>query len=297
MTSPPPFDPVDGARPVVVWGNCQAGPIATLISPAVAAAGAVVLATPPVFEVTEGGLARVQELVRGAAALITQPIRDEYRWPGCGSDQLAALLPPDAQLVRIPVIYDIGPFPYQFNAHGGDGLRVRAPVTDYHDLRAVVAAERGLGLAETLAWWPHAEEAALRRVAADSRDQLIRRSVEADVAVADLLGPGAIFTLSHPTNRVLTEVANRILHRLRISAEVAVPEREFLGERRAPLESAVVTALGWPGSVANDTWQIRGEHLRNEEVVGAHLAFYADRPDVVADTRHRQADRMVQLGL
>ena len=281
----------------MVWGNCQAGPIATLIAPAVAAAGAVVVATPPVFEVTEDGLARVQELVRGAAALITQPIRDEYRWPGCGSDELAALLPPDAQLVRFPVIYDVGPFPYQFNAHGGDGLRVRAPITDYHDLRAVVAAERGFGVAEASAWWPRPEPAAVRGLAADSRNQLIRRSAGADVAVDDLLGPGAMFTLSHPTNRVLAEVARRILDRLRIRARVDVPVREFLGERRAPTEAAVVAALGWPESAARDAWQVRGEAVTGEQVLAAHLAFYAARPDVVADTRTRQADRLSRLGL
>ncbi len=288
-------------RPVVVWGNCQAAPLAQLITPAVAGAGAVVVPTPPVFEVAEDELARVHELVRSAAALVTQPVRDEYRWPGCGANDLAALLPPDARCVRIPVVYDIGPFPYQCNAHGEDGVRVDAPVTDYHDLRVVVAAERGYDLAETLAWWPTPAADAVRAIAADSQAELTRRDALVDVPGADLLGPGAMFTLSHPSNATLAGVAGRILDRLGLDASVEhplqTPSREFLGERRAPVEPAVVAALGWPESVTTDCWQIRGEDVATADIVEAQLAFYAVRPDVVADTRRRQAGRLARLGL
>lgn len=303
-TSQAGFDAVEArsyglpsGRPVLVWGNCQARPLAQLITPAIAEAGAVVASTPPVFEVNEAEVADVRELVAHAAALITQPVRDEYRWPGCGADALAALLPPDARLVRVPVMYDLGPFPFQCNAHGGDGLRVDAPLTDYHDLRIVVAAHRGYSAARTLDWWPGAEPDAVRAVAADSRAELARRDAFVDVPGADLLGPEAMFTLSHPSNATLARLASRILDRLGLPSDVASPGREFLGQRRAPLEPFVASALGWSEAVVGDRWLLDGQLLAPEQVVSAHLAFYADRPDVVADTLRRHADRLTRLGL
>ena len=77
--------PVDVARSVVVWGNCQAAPIAALLSGPLAEHGLSVMTVPPVFEIDAAGLERVRAQLATAALLITQPIRDEYRIPGCGS--------------------------------------------------------------------------------------------------------------------------------------------------------------------------------------------------------------------
>lgn len=285
-------------RPVVVWGNCQAEPIARLLSEPLRRHGLEVVVVPPVFLVDEPGLAHVQELVSRAAVLITQPVRDEYRIAGCGANQLAALLPPDGRCLTFPVIYHVGAFPFQVNAHGGDGERVDAPLTDYHDLRALVAAARGMGVDEAIAWWPVPCGDAVRRSSEESLARLRAREADLDVPSSDLVDdPGAMFTLSHPSNGVLAAVARRVLSALEVVDEIEVPAREFLGARRAPLEPAVVEALGWPIEAVRPDWVIDRRVVPRPEVVGAHLELYRRRPDIPTDARTRFAERLSALGV
>lgn len=290
MTTQPP--------PVIVWGNCQAAPLASLLTEPLAAHGWGVIPVPAVFEVDESDLAAIQDdVLPRAAVLITQPIRDEYRIPGCGSDQLAARLPPDAPVVTIPVTYDTSGFPYQVNAHLGDGTRVDAPITDYHDLRTIVAAERGLTVDQTLDWWPAPTAAMVTTNAEASRAELQRRETDLDVHASDLLAGPAMFTLSHPTNAVLGEIARRILAELDLPGDIQIPEREFLGARRAPVEAVVVDTLGWPDDARRDTWVVNQTALDPAAVIGAHLDFYAEHPDLITDTRRRFAARLELLDL
>ena len=120
--------PVEEVPPVVVWGNCQAAPIAALLTEPLQAHGWGVRPVAPVFEIDAQGLADVHELMARAAVLVTQPVRDEYSIPGCGSAQLSALMKAaDARVVTIPVTYDSSAFPYQVNAHGAGWPDRRAP--------------------------------------------------------------------------------------------------------------------------------------------------------------------------
>lgn len=290
--------PLPPGRPLVVWGNCQAAPVAALIREPLARYGCEVVEVPPVFEATEDDLVRLRTVLADGAALVSQPVRDEYHVAGCGTRQLAALLPDDGRLVTFPVTYDTSAFPYQVNGHGGDGFRVQAPLTDYHDLRALTAAAQGRDVDGALAWWPAPPAAAVVANADASRAELRRREAELDVGASDLLGPDAMFTLSHPRNVVLAAVARRVLVALGLPAEdVTVPDRQFLGERQAPVEAAVVEALDWPVEARHDRWVVRGEALELRTVLEAQLGWYAEHPDVVADAEERYRERRVLLGL
>lgn len=302
MTSHPLPLPT-GGRPVVVWGNCQAAPTADLLRAPLAAAGCEIVDVPPVFLASGDDVRRVREVLADAAALVSQPVRDEYATPGCGTRQLAALLPDDARLVTFPVAFDTRAFPYQVNAHGGDGERVTAPLTDYHDLRILDAAARGWTVEQTVRQWPQPAADAVRRATDASRAELRRREGEIDVPVSDLideLGPAALFTITHPTNALLAAQARRILAALGLPADadpIDVPAREYLGERRAPLEPAVAAALGWPVDDTRSEWIVRGDAVPLADVVAAHLQRYAERPDVVTDSLRRHAGRRALLGL
>lgn len=290
-----------GGRPVVVWGNCQAEPTADLLRAPLAAAGCEIIDVPPVFLADADDVARVRSALADGAALVSQPVRDEYATPGCGTRQLAAVLPADALVVTFPVAFDTRAFPYQVNAHDGDGKRVTAPITDYHDLRILDAAARGWSVEQTVDRWPRPSAEAVRRTAEASRAELRRREQHIDVPVSDLideLGAHALFTITHPTNALLAAQAARILAALGLPADpIEPPTREYLGERRAPLEPAVAAELGWPDDPDRRDWIFRGEAVPLRRVVQAHLERYAEHPDVVADSLHRHADRRALLGL
>lgn len=279
----------------VVWGNCQAAPLADLLRAPLAAAGLTVVDVPPVFLASEDEIAQAHRLVGRAALLISHPIRENYRFGGCGTTALAAQLPPRGRLVTIPTIFHDGPFPYLVNAHGADGARVDAPITDYHDLRAIQAAADGLTTDQAVAGWSHADPDLVRSMSADSIERLRRRESDLDIVVSDLVGdPDALWSMNHPSNRVLVEVARRVLDVAGVGGEVQAPTREFLAEKVAPIDTGVAAALGWPESAARSEWQIRGRAVADRDVLAAHLDFYGRRPDVVTDSLRRYATRLAR---
>ena len=295
-------EPMSSSAPrVVVWGNCQAEPIATLIETSVRAAGMQVEHLPPVFEIDEAGLEHLREdILPQTAILISQPVRDEYRIPGCGTNQLAELLPGDARLITFPNTYDTSAFPYQVDAHLDTGERIDAPITEYHDLRAIVAASQGLSADQAVAWWPAPTANMVITNAQKSRAELRRRERPLDIHSSDLVTDGlAMHTLSHPTNPTLVEIAQRIVTTLGLpgESEIAAPEREFLGERRAPIEAAVVDALGWPQSDRRDEWIVAKKTVPRSDLLTQQLDFYARYPGIAVDARTRFADRLTLLEL
>lgn len=287
-----------GPETVVFWGNCQAAPLADLLSQPLAEQGLRVVAMPPVYLMTETELHQAQRAVTDAAYLISQPIADNYRLPGCGTAQLASWLGPRGQLLTFPVLFHIGAYPYQVHGHGAGGERVDAPITDYHDLRVMVAAERQLTVDQALAWWPAPAPSTVREVAERSLQTLREREARTDVAVSALLDPPtALWTMSHPANRLLAGVAEVILRALGRSAPVPWPDREYLGARRAPLEKAVVAGYGWPADVIRSDWIVDGQAVSLRSVLTSQLDFYRVRADVVADCRIRHHERLQHLGL
>ena len=286
------------AGPVIVWGNCQAEPLADLLRAPLGRHGYDVLSVPPVYLLDAPTLAHVRDVMTRAAVLITQPVSDDYHLPGCGTASISALLPPQARVITFGVAHHTGAFPYQSNAHGGDGARVLAPVTDYHDLRAVIAAERGMTVAEAAAWWPQPAAGTVQRAASVATTELARRESTLDIRIgAELLQPGALWTMTHPSNALLVRIAQEVLALLEIVETVEAPQREYLGQRRAPIEPAVAAALGWPSSAVRERWVVDGQPRELEDVLEQQLATYAARPDIVTDTLQRQSIRLRQLGL
>ena len=132
-----------------------------------------------------------------------------------------------------------------------------------------------------------------------SKAELRRREQPLDVHSSDLLDGPAMYTLSHPTNATLVEIARRVVAALGLpdDPEIPNPEREFLGARRAPIEAAVVDALGWPQSARRDEWVVAKQEVPLRDLLEVHLDFYAEHPDIVTDARTRFADRLELLDL
>jgi Polysaccharide biosynthesis enzyme WcbI len=283
----------------LVWGNCQADPLADLLTAPLAAAGIEMLRVPPVFLATADELAEVHDELTRCRLLISQPVSEEYPLPGSGTAHLASLLPAEGRLVTFPVAFHVGAFPYQVHGYDEADRRVDAPMTDYHDLRVVWAAARELTVSEALQQWPTPPADGVRAVHEASLAEIERRERQLDVTCSALLArPGAVWTMDHPSNAVLAAIARGVLRVLDLPDEaMLVREREYLGQRRTPVEPAVAAALGWPSDGTATEWVIDGRTVPNSELLDVQLGFYREHPDVVARTLSRAADRMHQLGL
>jgi len=309
--------PADGRRIVVLYGNCQAEAVRVLLAGS-AAAELLTVRIPPVFELTRADLPHLEALLARVDVLLAQPIRDDYRDLPLGTAQVADRLRPGAQVLRWPVVFDIGLLPFQAVIRDPDDPTREPPVVPYHDLRTLAGMAAGRDR-----WDTEVEPAAFRAVAATSRAELARReSAGCDLGVSDLLerpAAGDFNTINHPGNRLLIELARRVQGALGLPAAAADPGRVLLGEVITPGDPRVRAALGVaaPAAAADDSagspaadgpaatavdgpvgdWRVQGRSVSPQTVRQQQEQFYRDHPAVVAAGLEREHDRLVTLGL
>lgn len=277
--------PGSDGRPLgLVHGNCQAEALRVVLAGSPGLPWQLVR-VPPVHELMTEDLPVLGALLARATLLVAQPVRDGYRGLPLGTAEVAARLAPGASVVRVPIVRDTAVHPWQAIVRVPDGAE--PPVVPYHDLRTLT------GLAPV--------DADLPAAAGASRAELARREArDCDVAVSDLLpsfGVAAVHVLNHPGNGVLVALARRVQEALGVPVDVADPGRVLLGGVRAPLERGVLEALGFDVAQVREHWLVGGRPVDASTVVEAQRAWYATRPDVVAEGLRRYADRLTLLGL
>ncbi|OZC57605.1 hypothetical protein CH276_25425 [Rhodococcus sp. 06-470-2] len=282
---------------LLVWGNCQAEALRILL----ASDPAMPMRTvriPPVHELESSDLPHVDRLVRQASVLLTQPVRAGYRSLPLGVPDLVDALPPDATVVRWPVLRYSGLHPFQVIVRHPSAPAAVPNMVPYHDLRTILAVHRGLG--SDADWDVPVSDDGLRRAADASLDELRRREDrDTDIVASDLFrdaGRHATHTINHATNVVLTGLAQRVLDHLNIGSTVRDPGRELLGGVRAPVEGRVLNALGLHGD-PRPNWSVDGSDLTPDSVHRAHLQWYAARPEFVGAALERHAELIRTLEL
>ncbi|WP_156459051.1 WcbI family polysaccharide biosynthesis putative acetyltransferase [Microbacterium sp. Leaf151] len=264
----------------LVVGNCQAESLRLVI----ASDALPAIRVPAVHELTATDAQRLHTLLAGAAFLVAQPIRDDYRDLPLGTMQLRASLPPAARLVTVPAIRFGGLHPFQAV------LRLPAfpedpPLVAYHDVR-VVAEAAGTPVPAEL------PPAAVHEIADASVAELRRReALGLDVVASDLFAPvvdDLARTVNHPGNALFLPLGERLVAALGAPGRVVDPGRPILAGVRAPLERWVVDAWNLDAAPRPD-WTVAGETLPAESVREAHLAYYAERPELLAAVVARMA--------
>lgn len=287
----------DGRPLLLVWGNCQAEALRILLSSDPAAPMRTVR-VPPVHELESSDLPHVDRLLRRTSVLLTQPVRAGYRSLPLGVQDLVDTLSPGTTVMRWPVLRYAGLHPFQVIVRHPSDPSAVPDMVPYHDLRTILAADRGLGGDDD--WDRQVSNDGLRHAAEASLDELRRReSRDTDIAASDLFadaGRAATHTINHATNVVLTALAQRILDRLNTGCTVQDPGRELLGGVRAPVEQRVLDALGLDGDPQPD-WSVDGTSYSQDSVHRAHLRWYASHPEFIAAAlvRHSELIRTLEL--
>lgn len=290
-------DEPDDDRPLLlVWGNCQAEALRVVLATA-PDLGYRTVRVPPVHELVESDVPHVQRLAARTAVLLSQPIRPGYRELPLGTDDVAGLMSDDAVVLRWPVVRWSGLEPFSAIVRDPDDPSADPPVVPYHDLRTLAQAARS-GAGE---WDVEVPAETFRDAAQDGLAELRRREqTGTDIAVSDLLlahGAGAMHTLNHPGNPVLLRLAERVLDELGDPSRPTDPGRTLLGTTKSPREARVLAALDLPVDEAREGWQHEGRSWTADDVRAAQLAWYAERPAVVAAGLDRYDDLIARLGL
>ena len=291
-----------------MYGNCQAEGLGQVLSSSPAFATEYrVAAIPAVHMLSSSELLALEQLVAGASLIVAQPVKPGYRGMGLGTDEVTAAAPSGCRVIRFPVLYYQGLFPFQaFVHHGGDSGRahVNAPVTGrHHDLRILGCAAQGMEPDAAVEWLRSyaPDEAAVREIAENAAAEIRRRERDTDIPVFERIvsspasHAGSFFTVNHPSRLSLRHVSEAIHEELGLPFEDLGTE-EPLDTFRTPLDEHVLKALGLPMNGRTE-WVVDGEHVPTETLVAAHLGFYRERPEVVRAALREHVRRLRRLAV
>jgi hypothetical protein len=297
-----------GKAPIaVVIGNCQAEAVRRiLLTHDRFAAEYHLLRVPAVHEVEPRELALIQRLLPRTQVLITQEVRTGYRDMALGTSQLTSLLPPGATVIRWPVAFFEGVFPFHVyvNRDGGD-VSPSAPITDYHDLRILYAAGQGWDVPTTVRWLAELEldPSWIRDNAEASLAELARREATMEVQLADVIRrpdrlTRSFHTINHPTNDLVVEIARQALDHLGYADadRVLTARQTYLDHLLPPREPQILRALGeQPDPAEPVDWRTVRGTFTVPDVVTAHLAMYAADPQLLAAGLRKHERRLERL--
>ena len=288
---------VDSDAPlIVVHGNCQAESVRIVV----AAPDVTTVRIPPAHELTAADIPHLHRLLSRAAALVSQPVRDDYRGLAIGTRQLAARMPARATTVLIPVVRFAGLYPFHLIVRPPSDLAATPPLVAYHDARLLrTAYDRRSD-----------PRAAVRRTGL-STDQVLelgRRSLaeltqreqrHSTVTVSDVFNMvsfAQMRTINHPGNPVWSILGARVRQKLALQKSSIELDRPLLNSVHAPRLSVVADAYGL-SDPPTDSWVVEGQPVSTAEVEEAHLQWYQDHPDAVDAGLDRHAETFAVLGL
>lgn len=266
-------------RVALVLGNCQAESLRIMLQ----GDDVTAIRMPPVHELTAADIPHLDGWLARADTVISQPIRDDYHGLPVGMRQIEARLPHGEVLV-VPVIRFAGLYPLHAIVRPPRDASLVPPVVEYHDL-STLAKAAGSPL-------PPLTASRVRAVAAQSLAELRRREeANATVVVSDLFDSpdfGMMRTLNHPGNSIWTPLASRVRNALGLDEKTHNPGRPLLASVHAPRLSIVIETFDLDAS-PTDHWKVGESIVAADDVERAHLAWYADNPDIVAAgiERHR----------
>lgn len=282
-----PGHAVPDDRPLLVLhGNCQAEALRVVLDLAPDADFATVR-VPPVHELVAGDVAHLHHHLDRAAAVVAQPVRDDYHGLPLGTRQVLARCRAALSVV-VPVVRHQVLHPFQAIVRSPDG---DPPLAPYHDLRTLVRAA-GLPV-------PRPSATALRAVGDEGTAELRRRQERhGTLRVDDLLaraGAAAAHTVNHPGNEVLVGLACRVQSALGSEVTAVDPGRVLLGAVRAPVEPEVLLANRFDPESARRDWVLDGVEVDVAEVEEAHARWYEQHPRAVDAGLARYAATLERL--
>lgn len=291
---PPGGQSGDGHRPrVAVYGNCQAEALRVSID----TAGVVdSVRMPPVHELTEEDLPHLDRVLGWADVLVAQAVADGYRDLPLGTAQVADRMRPEARVVRAPNYFCTALYPEQVLVRHEDPGVVDPPVVPYHDVRRIGRAAGWSGP------WEAPEEAVVQGTVETLAELRRREDAQGSVRISDVVraaGAECGWTVDHPGNTVLLQLATRVLDQIGgegFGDGVHDPGRVLLSAVFTPLRPEVLSALGLDQSHHRGGWLINGDEVSDDEVGAAHEEFYATHPKVVEVGIAKKGEVLRRLG-
>lgn len=279
-------------KKLLVYGNCQANPLASIIS--IAAPSVEVIRAPAVHTIKPTDSERVIGMISSADIVVHQRIGPSFG--RLATDALKAEFA-DGEWISFPSIFFSGLFPQLVYIRKTEGGALTGPLHDYHDRRIVSAylADEPQSACVQRITHDHADYARYFEL---TREESLRREDGLDVRIMDVILEASsrrlpLYTFNHPDNQILWILAVRLLKALSIPIDrnAAVPQRPYLNSVQAAVPSGVTDYLDarWKAPA----YRLSGQTIDMSQIVADFYNAYDEVGDfakLVEFNRHRFGD-------
>lgn len=265
---------------VVVYANCQVGPLHRLVERA--APQLEVVRTPPVHTVAPAGVANVQALMLSADIVLAQPIGADF---GPLASEALRSQSGAREWITFPSIYFGGYFPHLVYIRQRNRTPLRGPLLDYHDRRIITSYLAGHSVAECARLMDDRDVVACRRHFNEAVEQSIKREATLPIRVMDYVMENVthhrtFHTFNHPENGVMWHVVRQFLRILELPMSVERPPiNQYLNEVSASIPREMSEAVGL--KFIDDEYRISGEVQPREVLIQGFYRLY----DATSDFR------------
>ncbi len=279
----------------VVVGNCQAKAFELMLTTNDAFAQRFELVSfPAVHEIPDAQVPELHAAVAGAALVLPQRVDEGYREGiGLGTETLARLAG-TAHVLRWPSVFWAGYVPDLLYLRDDAGRPVVDGPFDYHDRTILQAYASGLDAGGACALLADPEQPSDAQSWADrATAELDVRGEGCEIKVARFIAERfrdelLFFTMNHPANALLADMARQALDLLGLPGTVD-PVRlgpdDLLGSTFYPLHASHVRALGLRFGATHGAgatpFRIRGAVHDAEAAVELFYSYYAEHPQLV----------------
>jgi hypothetical protein len=277
---------------VLVYGNCQAGPIGRLLE--MAAPGLEVVRVAPVHTIQPAEHEATRALFRTADVVLSQPIGSAF---GALSTDALKAETGACDWVMYPSIYFAGAFPYLQYLRYRTGQPMRGPLGDYHDTRILQSFVLGLDVLACQRAIAAEDPQRCRTHFDGALAESIRREASLDIKVMDavadlLLAERSFHTFNHPANKVMWQVVAAFLKLMSmpIASGAKPPVTQFLDDISAAIPPEMSSAVGL--TYSDPLYRVRRQPVDTARLVKDFYQLYGQTEDfsaLVAYNRERYA--------
>lgn len=242
---------------ICVMGNCQSAPIKSLLQQRLNIP-CEIIQIKPVHLLKEHDIKGVVSTLSSSDVVVTHLISNNYNNFPIGTDQLSDIVKADAKVIVVPNAHYIGYFPsfIYIKDFKGRGVTPRVPEyshfpSDYHDAFCIAAKIKDYSLDKLFGFYESYKGAAdwLEGYIDESLFNLREREQDCHVKISDFIEDNyknrqLFWTFNHPTNELLTYMADQIIDRLGFSPVQNKAPHEFLQETILPIFPFISKNLG-----------------------------------------------------
>ncbi|WP_201616732.1 WcbI family polysaccharide biosynthesis putative acetyltransferase [Psychrobacter immobilis] len=265
------------AKNIVVVGNCQARPIASVLEKMSDEINITKVAIVHLLKSEEE--AEYRKSYQEADYIVAQLVAPNYPCVFVTTEYLKKNY--GNKVITIVNLFSKVQHPDWLYIRDSQRIHLLGPLEEYHNATIIKCWAFNKTIADTKLILNHSlfNEYEYSKERENSLEQLKLKEISADVKICDFIDSDMFWTFNHPKSILLIEYANRIFKRLSYEKPKEVESKqESLGKVKIP------TNIATKDKAASNFFEVKGSKFSQEDVITRFFSIYNDNRSLIYDS-------------